>query len=166
MSFNDISLTDDDPLFRETHYARYGYERTPDEFPSARIDKLPAEAAPEYTQPLSKPVRHFLAASLSELTAFISRDGYWNCLCISLGLEAGKSEVIAIDAVESSVDDKISLFVALAVAEVSVGYVSSRPSIMFMSFYTCRNLKRTRTKSHHFHILLGSMEAIQKRNRF
>ncbi|KAG2215170.1 hypothetical protein INT46_001446 [Mucor plumbeus] len=137
MSFNDISLTDDDPLFRETHYARYGYERTnifglvaldsrlltymdrPDEFPSTRIDKLPEEPVPEYTQPLSKPVRHFIAASSSELTAFISRDGYWNCLCITLGLEAGKSEVIAIDAVESSVDDKISLFVALAVAEKS-----------------------------------------------
>ncbi|KAL9559228.1 hypothetical protein MBANPS3_000545 [Mucor bainieri] len=135
MSFNDIALTDDDPLFRETHYARYGYERTnifglvtldsrlptymdkPDEFPSARIDKLPTEPVPEYTQPLPKPVRHFIAASSSELTAFISRDGYWNCLNITLGLEAGKSEVIAIDAVESSVDDKISLFVALAVAE-------------------------------------------------
>lgn len=68
---------------------------------------------------LSKPVRHFIAASSSELTAFISRDGYWNCLNITLGLEAGKSEVIAIDAVESDVDDKISLYVALAVAEVS-----------------------------------------------
>ncbi|CAO3608654.1 unnamed protein product [Mucor fragilis] len=137
MSFNDIALTDDDPLFRETHYARYGYERTnifglvtldsrlptymdkPDEFPSARIDKIPAEPAPEYTQPLSKPVRHFIAASSSEITAFISRDGYWNCLNITLGLEAGKSEVIAIDAVESNVDDKISLYVALAVAEKS-----------------------------------------------
>lgn len=68
---------------------------------------------------LSKPVRHFIAASSSELTAFISRDGYWNCLCITLGLEAGKSEVIAIDAVEETThDDKIKLLVALAVAEV------------------------------------------------
>ncbi|KAL0135896.1 hypothetical protein V8B55DRAFT_1551360, partial [Mucor lusitanicus] len=149
MSFNDIALTDDDPLFRETHYARYGYERTnifglvtldsrlptymdkPDEFPSARIDKLPAEPAPEYTQPLSKPVRHFIAASSSELTAFISRDGYWNCLNITLGLEAGKSEVIAIDAVESGVDDKISLFVALAVAEKSEEEESEDASLSY-----------------------------------
>ncbi|CEP14747.1 hypothetical protein [Parasitella parasitica] len=94
------------------------YLDRPDEFPSTQIDKLPPESTPDYTQPLSKPVRHFIAASSSELTAFISRDGYWNCLCITLGLEAGKSEVIAIDAVESSLDDKISLFVALALAEV------------------------------------------------
>lgn len=71
-----------------------------------------------FTVAFSKPVRHFIAASSSELTAFISRDGYWNCLNITLGLEAGKSEVIAIDAVESLLDDEISLFVALAVAEV------------------------------------------------
>lgn len=64
-------------------------------------------------------MRHFIAASSSELTAFISRDGYWNCLCITLGLEAGKSEVIAIDAVEATMDDKIKLFIALAVAEKS-----------------------------------------------
>ncbi|CAO0799587.1 unnamed protein product [Mucor circinelloides] len=149
MSFNDISLTDDDPLFRETHYARYGYERTnifglvtldsrlltymdrPDEFPSTRIDKLPVEPTPEYTQPFSKPVRHFIAASSSELTAFISRDGYWNCLNITLGLEAGKSEVIAIDAVESLVDDKISLFVALAVAEKSEEEESEDSSLSY-----------------------------------
>ncbi|KAI7890844.1 uncharacterized protein EV154DRAFT_421460 [Mucor mucedo] len=124
MSFSDLALTDDDPLFRETHYARYGYERTlltymdrPDEFPSTRFEKLPEAPVPDYTQPLSKPVRHFIAASSSELTAFISRDGYWNCLCITLGLEAGKSEVIAIDAVEEN-QDKIKLLVALAVAEV------------------------------------------------
>lgn len=67
---------------------------------------------------LSKPFRHFIAASSSELTAFISRDGYWNCLCINLGLEAGKSEVIAIDAVEATIDDSIKLFIALVVAEV------------------------------------------------
>ncbi|GAA5815474.1 hypothetical protein MFLAVUS_008986 [Mucor flavus] len=135
MTFGDLSLTDDDSLFRETHYARYGFERTnifglvtldsrlltymdrPDEFPSTRFDKLPTVPVPEYTKPLSKPVRHFIAASSSELTAFISRDGYWNCLCITLGLEAGKSEVIAIDAVEETCDDKIKLLVALAVAE-------------------------------------------------
>lgn len=135
MSFSDLALTDDDPLFRETHYARYGYERTniyglvtldsrlltyldrPEEFPSTRIDKLPAITTPEYTQPLAKPVRHFIAASSSELTAFISRDGYWNCLNITLGLEAGKSEVIAIDAVEETRDGKIKILVALAVAE-------------------------------------------------
>ncbi|KAI9254913.1 hypothetical protein EDC94DRAFT_636285 [Helicostylum pulchrum] len=117
MTFGDLSLTDDDSLFRETHYARYGFERTPDEFPSTRFDKLPTVPVPEYTKPLSKPVRHFIAASSSELTAFISRDGYWNCLCITLGLEAGKSEVIAIDAVEETCDDKIKLLIALAVAE-------------------------------------------------
>lgn len=67
---------------------------------------------------LSKPVRHFIAASSSELTAFISRDGYWNCLCVTLGLEAGKAEIIAIDAVETTLNDSIKLFIALAVAEV------------------------------------------------
>ncbi|KAI7900813.1 uncharacterized protein BX663DRAFT_488127 [Cokeromyces recurvatus] len=135
MPYNDITLTDDDSLFRETHYARYGYERTnifglvtldsrlltyidkPDEFPSTRYDKLPAQPEPEYTQPLLKPVRHFIAASSSEVSAYITRDGYWNCLCIALGLEAGKSEVIAIDAVEATINDKIKLFIALAVAE-------------------------------------------------
>jgi hypothetical protein len=35
-----------------------------------------------------------------------------------LGLEAGKSEVIAIDAIEEN-EDKIKLLVALAVAEVN-----------------------------------------------
>ncbi|KAI9470838.1 MAG: hypothetical protein EXX96DRAFT_370372 [Benjaminiella poitrasii] len=135
MSYNDITLTDDDSLFRETHYARYGYERTnifglvtldsrlltyidrPDEFPSTRYNKLPEQPVPEYTQPLLKPIRHFIAASSSELSAYITRDGYWNCLCITLGLEVGKSEVIAIDAVEATIDDKIKLFIALAVAE-------------------------------------------------
>lgn len=52
------------------------------------------------------------------MTAFISRDGYWNCLCIKLGLDAGKSEVISIDAVEATVDGKIQVYLALAVAEV------------------------------------------------
>jgi hypothetical protein len=52
------------------------------------------------------------------VTAFISRDGYWNCLCIKLGLDAGKSEIIAIDAVEATIDEKIKVFLALAVAEV------------------------------------------------
>ncbi|KAG0738814.1 hypothetical protein G6F57_010710 [Rhizopus arrhizus] len=135
MSFNDPSNTDDNLLFDETHYARYGYERTniyglvtldsrlltyidrPEEFPSTRYDKLPDVPTTECAQLLPKPVRHFIAASSSELTAFISRDGYWNCLNIFLGLEAGRSEVIAIDAVEETIDGKIKILLALAVAE-------------------------------------------------
>ncbi|EIE81593.1 hypothetical protein RO3G_06298 [Rhizopus delemar RA 99-880] len=117
MSFNDPSNTDDNLLFDETHYARYGYERTPEEFPSTRYDKLPDAPTTECAQLLPKPVRHFIAASSSELTAFISRDGYWNCLNIFLGLEAGRSEVIAIDAVEETIDGKIKILLALAVAE-------------------------------------------------
>ncbi|KAI8370823.1 hypothetical protein EDC96DRAFT_94264 [Choanephora cucurbitarum] len=135
---NDLSLTDDDPLFRETHYARYGYERTnifglvtldshlltyinrPKEFPSNRFDVLPSTPVPEYTQPLIKPARHFLAASFSEISAFVSRDGYWNCFSIDVGLVSGQSEVIAIDAVESmGSDHKIKLLLCLAVAEKS-----------------------------------------------
>lgn len=69
---------------------------------------------------LPKPVRHFIAASASEVTAFISRDGYWNCLGIKLGLDAGKAEIISIDAVEARVDQKIKVYLALAVAEVKI----------------------------------------------
>ncbi|KAI9307950.1 hypothetical protein BJ944DRAFT_261134 [Cunninghamella echinulata] len=61
-----------------------------------------------------------IAASASELTAFISNDGYWNCICLNLDLQAGKSEVIAIDAVElrdKEKDDDIRIVVALAVAQ-------------------------------------------------
>ncbi|KAI8369752.1 hypothetical protein BD560DRAFT_454638 [Blakeslea trispora] len=117
MSVHNLGLTDDDPLFRETHYARYGFERT--QFPSNRFDTLPSTPLPEYTQPLTKPVRHFLAASFSEISAFISRDGYWNCLSIDVGLVSGQSEVIAMDAVESiGLDHKIKLFLCLAVAEL------------------------------------------------
>ncbi|KAI8986427.1 hypothetical protein BDB01DRAFT_785614 [Pilobolus umbonatus] len=134
MPYDDMTMADE-PLFRETHYARYGFERTNifglvtlnsrlltyidklEEFPSTRCDKLPPAPPPEYTQPTTKPVKHFIAASSSELTAFISRDGYWNCLCINLGLEAGKSELIAIDAVEESHENDIKLLLALAVAE-------------------------------------------------
>ncbi|KAG1462173.1 hypothetical protein G6F56_005572 [Rhizopus delemar] len=134
MSFNDLAATDDNSLFDETHYARHGYERTniyglvafdsrlltyidrPEEFPSTRFDKLPEPPATDYSHLLSLPVRHFIAASSSELTAFISRDGYWNCLNISLGLEAGRSEVIAIDAVEETNEDEIKVLLALASA--------------------------------------------------
>jgi hypothetical protein len=70
---------------------------------------------------LQKPVGHFIAASSSELTAFISRDGYWACLGINLNLEAGKAEVIALDTAEEySSQDDIKLLVALAVAEVCI----------------------------------------------
>lgn len=100
-----------------------------------------------YVKALSKPVRHFIAASSSELTAFISRDGYWNCLCITLGLEAGKSEVIAIDAVESSVDNKISLFVALAVAEVEcLQYIITD---VYSCFVVYRNQRKI-VRNHHY----------------
>ncbi|RCH94757.1 hypothetical protein CU098_009881, partial [Rhizopus stolonifer] len=67
---------------------------------------------------LSKPVRHFIVTSSSEITAFISRDGYWNCLSIDVGIDSGKTEIISIDAVESiGKDNKAKLFLALAVAE-------------------------------------------------
>ncbi|KAI8981841.1 hypothetical protein BDF20DRAFT_818722 [Mycotypha africana] len=125
MSFVDLACSDDDPLFRETHYARYGYERTlltymnkPDEFPSTRLQSLPDAPLTDYIQPLSKPVRHFLAASTSELTAFLSRDGYWNCLYVDLcDIEPGKSDVIAVDAIETTIDGDIKLYIALATAD-------------------------------------------------
>ncbi|KAL4210206.1 hypothetical protein AB4K20DRAFT_1969538 [Rhizopus microsporus] len=117
MSFNDLTTADDNLLFDEIHYARYGYERTSEEFPSTRLDKLPEPPSAEYAQFLSKPIRHFIAASSSEITAFISRDGYWNCLNISLGLEAGRTEVIAIDCVEEKTGDEIKTLLALAIAE-------------------------------------------------
>ncbi|KAI9256970.1 hypothetical protein BY458DRAFT_422674, partial [Sporodiniella umbellata] len=93
MSFNESTPTDDNSLFDETHYARHGYERTPEEFPSTRFDKLPEPPITENAQILAVPARHFIAASSSELTAFISRDGYWNCLNIFLGLEAGNRHI-------------------------------------------------------------------------
>ncbi|ORE16679.1 hypothetical protein BCV71DRAFT_183019 [Rhizopus microsporus] len=120
MSFNDLTTADDNLLFDEIHYARYGYERTSEEFPSTRLDKLPEPPSAEYAQFLSKPIRHFIAASSSEITAFISRDGYWNCLNISLGLEAGRTEVIAIDCVEEKTGDEIKTLLALAIAEVCI----------------------------------------------
>ncbi len=54
----------------------------------------------DFSLVLPKPVRHFIAASSSELTAFISRDGYWNCLNIFLGLEAGKNKRIVEKSIE------------------------------------------------------------------
>ncbi|RCH91071.1 hypothetical protein CU097_006189 [Rhizopus azygosporus] len=137
MSFNDLTTADDNLLFDEIHYARYGYERTniyglvaldsqlltyvdrSEEFPSTRLDKLPEPPSAEYAQFLSKPIRHFIAASSSEITAFISRDGYWNCLNISLDLEAGRTEVIAIDCVEEKTGDEIKTLLALAITESS-----------------------------------------------
>ncbi|KAI8149190.1 hypothetical protein BJV82DRAFT_590977 [Fennellomyces sp. T-0311] len=124
-------LNTDDELFRETHYARYGFERTniyglttfdslqptclhrQPEFPSHRFDSFPTGIVPANHGALKKPVRHLLSASASEIVAFISRDGYWNSLNIALGLEAGKSEIIAIDIAE--VQNKI--YLAIAVAE-------------------------------------------------
>ncbi|KAG1415916.1 hypothetical protein G6F57_023794 [Rhizopus arrhizus] len=68
MSFNDLTTADDNLLFDEIHYARYGYERTniyglvaldsqlltyvdrSEEFPSTRLDKLPEPPSAEYAQ--------------------------------------------------------------------------------------------------------------------
>ncbi|KAL0090786.1 hypothetical protein J3Q64DRAFT_1707039 [Phycomyces blakesleeanus] len=128
------SHVDDEMLFCETHYARYGNERTniyglapfesrfltylnrPDEFPSHRYESLPSEPSPPKHQGLGRKVRHFMTASAAELTAFVSMDGYWNYVCIPVGLEAGKSEVIAMDVFEEH-SDKSRFVVALAVAE-------------------------------------------------
>ncbi|CAO3625427.1 unnamed protein product [Cunninghamella blakesleeana] len=66
---------------------------------------------------LTKQRRHMIAASASELTAFISNDGYWNCICLNLDLQAGKSEVISIDAVELRDNDETRIVVALALAQ-------------------------------------------------
>ncbi|KAF7724748.1 hypothetical protein EC973_000776 [Apophysomyces ossiformis] len=129
------SANDDEFLFRETHYARYGFERTNiyglatldsrldtyldrlEEFPSHRYEKLPEATSAGQAQMLARPVRHFFSASAAELTAFISRDGYWNCLCVGLGLEAGKSEIIAVDVVEDHVDHTAHLLIAVALVE-------------------------------------------------
>ncbi|ORZ16861.1 hypothetical protein BCR42DRAFT_413343 [Absidia repens] len=134
---NDSSNQDDDFLFKETHYARYGYERTniyglallesrlptylerASDFPSSRHDQLPNTMLP-HTQKglLPKPRCHMITASASELTAFIANDGYWNCIWLDLGLEAGKSEVIAVDAMElGTEDDGIRIAVVIAVGQ-------------------------------------------------
>ncbi|SAM02589.1 hypothetical protein [Absidia glauca] len=133
----DSSNHDDDFLFKETHYARYGYERTniygvsllisrlptyldraPD-FPSSRHDQLPDTILPmEQKGLLPKPRHHLITASASELTAFIANDGYWNCICLDLGLETGKSEVIALDTMElGNGEDDIRVAVVIAVAQ-------------------------------------------------
>lgn len=38
---------------------------------------------------LENPVRHLLTASIQDINALVSRDGYWNSLDLNLGLEAG-----------------------------------------------------------------------------
>ncbi|KAI9258231.1 hypothetical protein BDA99DRAFT_515634 [Phascolomyces articulosus] len=125
-------ISTEDELFRETHYSRYGFERTniygltlldsrqptclerQPEFPSHRFDTFPIITNDNNTrpEPLKKPIRHLLSASASEVVAFVSRDGYWNSLNIGLGLEPGKTEIIAVDAIE--VKEKIYLCVAVA----------------------------------------------------
>ncbi|CDS14020.1 hypothetical protein LRAMOSA06191 [Lichtheimia ramosa] len=122
----------DDELFRETHYARYGYDRTniyglavldsrkptcldrADEFPSHRFESFPltTQKTPE---PLKTPVRHLIAASSSEMVGMASRDGYWNSLHMALGLTMGRHEMIAMDAVEEG--DRILVAVAIAEKE-------------------------------------------------
>ncbi|ORX45716.1 hypothetical protein DM01DRAFT_1410918 [Hesseltinella vesiculosa] len=128
----------DDDLYQETHYARFGYERTniygvasfqsslptymekPVDFPSSQHEKVTDTDLPlEPKERLSKPRQHLITASASELTVFISNDGHWNCLCLDLGLFAGKSEVISIDAFETEdpdQDDQYLIF-GMAVAE-------------------------------------------------
>ncbi|KAI8381032.1 uncharacterized protein BYT42DRAFT_289604 [Radiomyces spectabilis] len=95
------------------------YLKRQDEFPSDRIESLPEPAPVEDAAqlPAKRSLRHLFAASTSELTAFISRDGYWSSICVGLGLEAGKSEIISIDVVEEHRHDKIRFMLAVAVAE-------------------------------------------------
>ncbi|KAI7868020.1 hypothetical protein BDF14DRAFT_1725381 [Spinellus fusiger] len=126
---------DDELLFKETHYARYGNERTniyglavfqsrlmtfldrPDEFPSHRYESPPKASLSEQQGILGQSVRHFMTVSAAELSVFVSRDGYWNSLCIPVGLEAGKSQVIAMDVFEEHTDT-MRFVVALAVSQV------------------------------------------------
>ncbi|KAL1933395.1 hypothetical protein VTP01DRAFT_7485 [Rhizomucor pusillus] len=126
------------PLFQETHYARYGQDRTniygtavfksrlptvlqrSSEFPSDRFDSVPADQslADKQLPLLDKPVRHLLAISMMDVNAFVSKDGYWNSLELNLGLESGKTEVIAVDIVElQETENDVYLIIALAVAE-------------------------------------------------
>ncbi|KAG2225285.1 hypothetical protein INT45_001509 [Circinella minor] len=118
---NDPEIVNtEDELFRETHYAPLLESRQPTclerqpEFPSHRFNSFPlqVETTTHNQEPLKTPIRHLLSASASEIVAFISRDGYWNSLNIALGLEPGKTEIIAMDTVE--VKEKIYLCIAVA----------------------------------------------------
>ncbi|ORZ01117.1 hypothetical protein BCR43DRAFT_522020 [Syncephalastrum racemosum] len=131
-AFHPVSSTEDE-LFKETHYARYGVERTniyglatfesrlptfldrQEEFPSHRVVDVPTPEKPA-TRVLKKPVRHLVAASASEMTSHLSRDGYWTSLHLDLGLEAGQVEIIAVDAVETE-SAAPTVLLAIAVAE-------------------------------------------------
>ncbi|KAI8070345.1 hypothetical protein BC940DRAFT_295869 [Gongronella butleri] len=90
------------------------------DFPSSRYEQVTDTPIPDEPKPwLAKPRNHLITASAAELTAFVANNGYWNCLCLSMDLEAGKSEVISIDAVEvdGPGDSDLRIILAMAVAE-------------------------------------------------
>ncbi|KAI9282847.1 hypothetical protein BC943DRAFT_362376 [Umbelopsis sp. AD052] len=120
----NLQADDENTLFQETHFSRYGYERTnifgsviletslptylecAEEFPSTRYDSLPyppTREAPTET----KKSKHLLSISASELNAFVACNGYWNGLCIPLGIETGKLEIISVDAFEHVIEDNL-----------------------------------------------------------
>ncbi|CAO3661680.1 unnamed protein product [Umbelopsis vinacea] len=118
----NLQADDEDTLFQETHFSRFGYERTnifgsvlfesslptylecAEEFPSTRYDALPY-APPHQAPTETKKSKHLLSISASELTAFVACDGYWNGLCIPLGIETGKLEIISVDAFEQLAEE-------------------------------------------------------------
>ncbi|GAB5591260.1 hypothetical protein Unana1_06160 [Umbelopsis nana] len=118
----NLQADDENTLFQETHFSRFGYERTnifgstllesslptyidcAEEFPSTRYDCLPY-APPNEVPTETKKSKHLLSISASELTAFVAGNGYWNGLCIPLGIETGKLEIISVDAFEQTMED-------------------------------------------------------------
>ncbi|KAJ2958615.1 hypothetical protein NQZ79_g5790 [Umbelopsis isabellina] len=118
----NLQADDENTLFQETHFSRFGYERTnifgsailesslptyfecSEEFPSARYDSIPYPP-PREAPLITKKSKHLLSISASELTCFLACKGYWSGLCIPLGLETGKLDIISVDAFEQDTED-------------------------------------------------------------
>lgn len=93
----------------------------------------------------TKKSKHLLSISASELTAFVACDGYWNGLCIPLGIETGmewerlwtnfalvqlfwcywvgKLEIISVDAFEQTAEEDFgtqskNMIICITTAEV------------------------------------------------